>query len=146
LFLKAFIFSDRRRVCLEIKETFTDTRPANSPLQLRFLRALIFLFNNRFLRDGRVNTPPPNLGTVDNSARRLYRRRFPSRWTTYFGFARFTTKIIFEGKSYFGQRGGSLGGDDGVEYTHSVGHAVQSILGRLHARDYFRARARVSET
>jgi len=35
-------------------------------------------------------------------------RRFPTRRTTRFGFARFTTKIISEGKSYFGQRGGPL--------------------------------------
>lgn len=50
---------------------------------------------------------------------------FPSRWTTYFGFARFTTKIIFEGKSYFGQHGGSV--ERRTEFL--VGHTVQFILG-----------------
>jgi len=46
--------------------------------------------------------------TVNNSITTLPTVNFPTRWTTHFGFARFTTKIIFEGKSYFGQRGGSL--------------------------------------
>jgi len=67
--------------------------------------------------------------TVNNSITTLLTVNFPTRWTTHFGFARFTTKIIFEGKSYFGQRGGSL------DVECSVGHAVQFILG--YTRNYF---------
>lgn len=60
----------------------------------------------------------------------------------YFGFARFTTKIIFEGKSYFGQHGGSLG----VECTR---WPRSSVYTWLHARNYFgvcRVRARLTKS